>query len=181
MRKFLMMAVLLAGCSVQPGEPRGGLFEVYRDTSVPISSKAVFDPALFLGTWYEVARYPVPFEAGCVGVTAQYGALPDGRISVRNTCRNPDGSVRSVIDGTATVVGPGRLKVSFPSVPLGVADFWVLWTDETYRTAVIGAPDGRSGWVLNRDPVIPADRLNAARGMLAFNGYDLSRLLILQP
>lgn len=176
-----MVAILLAGCAVQPGEPRGGLFEVYRDTAAPISSKAMFEPARFLGTWYEVARYPVPFEAGCVGVTAEYGALADGRISVRNTCRNPDGTVRSVIAGTAEIVGPGRLAVSFPSVPFGAADFWVLWTDETYRTAVVGAPDGRSGWILNRDPVIPADRLSAARAMLAFNGYDLDRLLILQP
>lgn len=181
MRGFLMMAALLAGCSLQPGEPRGGLFEVYRDTATPISSKAVFDAGAFLGLWYEVARYPVPFEAGCVGVTAEYAALADGGIAVRNTCRNPDGTVRSVIEGRADIVGPGRLKVRFPSVPFGAADFWVLWTDETYRTAVVGAPDGRSGWILNRDPVIPADRLQAARGMLAFNGYDLDRLLILQP
>jgi apolipoprotein D and lipocalin family protein len=181
MRRFLVMAALLAGCAVQPGEPRGGLFEVYRDTSVPISSKAVFEPARYLGLWHEVARYPVPFEAGCVGVTAEYGALPDGRISVRNICRNPDGSVRSVIEGSAEIVGPGRLAVRFPSVPFGAADYWVLWTDETYRTAVVGAPNGRSGWILNRDPVIPPDRLAAAKQMLAFNGYDLSRLVILQP
>ncbi|WP_242601228.1 MULTISPECIES: lipocalin family protein [Yoonia] len=181
MRNFVMMAVLLAGCAGHPGEPRGALFEVYRDTSVPLSSKAVFEPARFLGTWYEVARYPVPFEAGCVGVTAEYGALPDGRISVRNTCRKPDGTVRSVIEGAADIVGPGRLKVRFASVPFVGADLWVLWADETYRTVVLGAPDGRSGWILNRDPVIPADRLAAARAMLAFNGYDLGRLMLVQP
>ena len=176
-----MMAVLLAGCAIQPGEPRGGLFEVYRDTSVPLASKAVFSPQQFLGTWYEVARYPVPFEAGCVGVTADYGALPDGRNSVRNTCRRPDGTVRSVIYGAADIVGPGRLKVRFASVPFVGADLWVLWADETYRTVVLGAPDGRSWWILNRDPVIPADRLEAARAMLAFNGYDLGRLMLVQP
>jgi len=52
----------------------------------------------------------------------------------------------------------------------------VLWVDEGYRTAVVGAPNGRSGWILNRDPQIPADRLAAAREILDFNGYDLSRL-----
>jgi apolipoprotein D and lipocalin family protein len=40
----------------------------------------------------------------------------------------------------------------------------------------VGTPNGRAGWVLNRDPVIPADRWAAAREMLDFNGYDLSRL-----
>ncbi len=178
--KRLAALVLLAACGAEPGEEVGGLLEVYRDTSVPIASKALFEPAKYLGTWYEVARYPVPFEAGCRGVTAEYGALPDGLISVRNTCRGADGAVRSTIEGTAKIVGPGRLKVSFPSVPFGAADYWVLWTDETYRTAVVGAPNGRSGWILNRDPEIPADRLKAAREVLDFNGYDLTRLVEVQ-
>ncbi len=181
MRNFVMMAFVLAGCAVQPGEPRGGLFEVYRDLSVPLSSKAVFAPERFLGLWHEVARYPVPFEAGCVGVTAEYAALPDGRIALRNTCRNRDGSIRTAIAGTAEITGPGRLQVRFASVPFVVADLWVLWADEDYRTIVLGAPDGRAGWILNRDPVIPADRLAAARRILAFNGYDLDRLMLVPP
>ena len=179
--RALAAILLLGACATQPGERVGGLLEVYRDTSVTIASKALFDPARYLGTWHEVARYPVPFEAGCVGVTADYGALPDGGISVTNTCRNPDGTVRSVIEGRAEIVGPGRLKVSFPSVPFGAADYWVLWTDEDYTTAVVGAPNGRSGWILNRTPQIPADKLAAAREVLAFNGYDLSRLMEVGP
>lgn len=178
MRALVALVVLAACAKPLPNEEVGGLFEVYRDTSVTIASKALFEPAKYLGTWYEVARYPVPFEVGCVGVTAEYGDLGNGVISVKNTCRSEDGSVRSVIEGTATVVGPGRLKVAFPSVPFGAADYWVLWTDETYRTAVVGAPNGRSGWILNREPAIPPDRLKAAREVLDFNGYDLDRLLI---
>jgi len=170
--------LLLAACAKPlPNEEVGGLFEVYRDTTVPIGSKAVFDPARYLGTWYEVARYPVPFEAGCVKVTAEYAMQDDGNISVLNTCRNPDGTVKSTIRGTATIVGPGRLKVSFPSVPIGASDYWILWIDEGYRTAVVGAPNGRSGWILHRDPKIPADRLNAAREVFDFNGYDVSKLM----
>lgn len=176
---FVAAALALVGCSRGiPDEAVGGLFEVYRDTDVPIASKALFEPEKYLGTWYEIARFPVPFEAGCAGVTAEYGALPDGRISVLNTCRTLDGAVRTTIAGTAEVVGPGRLEVSFPSVPFGAADYWVLWTDDGYRTAVVGAPNGRSGWILNREPTIPEDRLNAAREVLDFNGYDLDRLVM---
>ena len=155
----------------------GGLLKVYRDRSVPIASKALFEPERYLGLWYEVARYPVPSQAGCVGVTAEYGLRADGRLSVLNICRNPDGSVRSTINGSAEVVGPGRLKVRFPSVPFITADYWVLWTDIDYSTAVVGTPNGRAGWILSRTPEIPPDRLAAAREVLAFNGYDLSRLL----
>ena len=169
MKRAIAIAALLVvtGCSY---------FTVYRDTEAPISSKAVFDVEAYMGLWYEVARYPVPFEEGCVGVTAEYGLQDDGTVSVRNICRNADGSVKSAIDGTATVVGPGRLKVSFASVPFVAADYWVLWTDEDYQTAVVGAPNGRSGWILNRSPQIREDRLQTAKDILRFNGYDLSLL-----
>jgi apolipoprotein D and lipocalin family protein len=177
--RWLAAFGLIAACAapVADGDD-GGLFEVYRDTTVPISSAALFDPERYLGTWYEVARYPVPFEKGCAGVTAEYASIGANKISVRNTCRNLDGSEQSVIDGTADIVGPGRLEVSFPSVPFaGAANYWVLWVDEGYRTAVVGAPNGKSGWILNRDPIILADRLAAARDVFAFNGYNLTRLL----
>ena len=67
MRAWALCAAL-AGCAALPNEDVGGLFEVYRDTDQPIASKALFEPDRYLGLWYEVARYPVPFEAGCVGV-----------------------------------------------------------------------------------------------------------------
>ena len=49
------------------------------------------------------------------------------------------------------------------------------------RTSVIGSPDGRVGWVLDRSRDIPRDRLAAAREILAFNGYDLTRLQETDP
>jgi apolipoprotein D and lipocalin family protein len=171
--RALALILLLAGCATQDS---GGLFSVYRDTETPIASKAIFEPARYLGVWHEVSRYPVPFQAGCVGVTAEYGLRDDALLSVLNICRNALGQETSRIEGTAEIVGPGRLLVRFPSVPFFAADYWVLWTDEDYRTAVVGAPNGRSGWILNRTPEIRDDRLQAARDVLAFNGYDLSRL-----
>ncbi len=175
MRGWVLAAVVaLAGCG-GPEDPFA-LFPSYRDADVPIASKALFEPARYVGVWHEIARFPVPFEAGCTGVTAEYGLRDDGLLSVLNTCRGPDGAVRSTIEGTAEVVGPGRLSVRFGSVPFVAADYWVLWVDEGYRTAVVGTPSGRAGWVLNRDPAIPADRWAAALEILDFNGYDVSRL-----
>ena len=161
-------AIALSGC--------GLVFPTYRDLDTPIASKAAFDAEAYMGRWYEVARFPVIFERGCVGVTADYGLRADGTVSVLNTCRNPDGSVKSTIEGSAEVVGPGRLAVSFPSVPFGASDYWVLWTDEDYRVAVVGAPNGRSGWILSRTPELRPDLMAAARDVLRFNGYDLSQL-----
>lgn len=148
----------------------------YRDISVPISSIAALDPTRYAGRWYEIARYPVPFEAGCTATTADYTLLTDGSLGVVNTCRagSPSGPVQQ-IEGRAVPSGPGRFEVSFRGLPFK-GPYWVLWVDEGYRTAVVGVPSGRAGWILNREPSIPPDRLRAARRILEFNGYDLTRL-----
>ncbi len=163
----LGLAGLLAAC--------GAIAPSYRDRSVTIASSANFDPARYLGRWYEVARYPNPFQARCAGAVVDYAQGEGGEILVRNTCLDANGDVIDEIAGTARVVGPGRLSVRLDGVPVA-APYWVLWIDEGYRTAVVGQPDGRAGWILNRDPVIPRDRLIAAREVLDFNGYDLARL-----
>ena len=168
--RALWLVLVLAGCAGAP------LFTVYRDTAVPIAAQTGFEADRYLGLWYEIARFPVFFEAGCEGVTAEYSARDDGLIGVFNTCRGPDGAVTSTIAGTAEVVGDGQLKVRFGSVPFVAADYWVLWVDEGYRTAVVGAPNGRSGWVLAREPAISEARLAAAQAVLAANGYDVRRM-----
>ncbi|NNE88159.1 MAG: lipocalin family protein [Silicimonas sp.] len=147
----------------------------YRDASVQMTSMAVFDPVKYAGLWYEVARFPAPFQKGCTNTEVEYAVIAPGTLSVRNSCMK-NGKLK-VIEGRATVVGPGRLKVRLGGVPFA-GDYWVLWVDEGYRTAVVGAPSGRVGWILNRDPEIPADRLNAARQVLDFNGYRLSDLIM---
>lgn len=140
-----------------------------------MSSMAVFDPARYAGLWYEVASFPTPFQAGCTNTRAFYGEADDGTLTVRNVCTR-NGTLHT-IEGRATPAGPGRLKVRLDGVPFP-ADYWVLWVDEGYRTAVVGVPSGRAGWILNRDPDIPPDRLRAAREVLEFNGYDLGRLVV---
>ncbi|QFU08107.1 Outer membrane lipoprotein Blc precursor [Rhodobacteraceae bacterium THAF1] len=167
--RLLVAALTLTACSTEsPLIPAPS----FRDTDVPIASKAVFDPARFAGRWYEIASYPTPFQSGCTDTQAVYTPTGDA-LAVRNTCIR-DGKL-SAIEGSAQVTGPGRLTVRLNGVPLA-APYWVLWVDEGYRTAVVGVPSGRAGWILNRDPSILADRLAAAREVLAFNGYDLSRL-----
>ena len=167
--RWLLLCLALAGCAAAP---------VYRDTDAQISSAAAFDPARYAGRWYEIARYPVPFQDGCVAATADYSLRDDGTIGVVNTCRAGavDGPVRRV-EGQARVTGPGRLEVSFNSVPFVRAPYWVLWTDDTYETAVVGLPSGRAGWVLSRTPTIRPDRWKAALEVLDFNGYDTRRLI----
>jgi apolipoprotein D and lipocalin family protein len=89
---------------------------------------------------------------------------------VRNICLDDAGRATRSIAGEAEVTGPGRLAVRLDGVP-GAAPLWVLWTDEGYRTAVLGQPDGRAGWILDRSPRSSPDRIAAALEVLDFNGY----------
>lgn len=149
----------------------------YRDSSVQMTSMAVFDAERYAGLWYEVARFPASFQEGCTHTEAEYTVTGPTSLAVRNACMK-NGRL-NVIEGSAEVVGPGRLKVKLGNIPFA-GDYWVLWVDEGYRTAVVGAPSGKVGWILNRTPTIPADRLKAARQILDFNGYRLSQLVMTQ-
>jgi apolipoprotein D and lipocalin family protein len=163
----LVVAAALAGCAA--------VAPAYRDTRVQMTSIAALDAARYAGRWHEVARYPVPFQAGCGAATADYTLLSDGSLGVVNACPAASGERR--IEGRAVPAGPGRFEVSFRGLPFR-GPYWVLWVDEGYRTAVVGVPSGRAGWILNREPTIPPDRLRAAREILKWNGYDLTRLQV---
>ena len=74
------------------------------------------------------------------------------------------------LDTLARPAGPGRLSVA------GQDDWWILWVDEGYRTLAVGTPSGRFGFVLDR-ATGAADRLQAAREVFDFNGYDTAQFL----
>jgi apolipoprotein D and lipocalin family protein len=169
----LTLVVALAGCAA-PGSLRAPL--------VPV---ATLDTQRYLGTWYEIARYPNSFQRGCVGVTATYTRRDDGRIGVRNECRSErlNGPARS-IEGKAWQVGDrpdsARLKVQF-FWPFA-ADYWVIALDPDYRWAVVGEPSRDYLWILSRTPQIDQAHYATILERVAALGYEPSRLQrTLQP
>ena len=149
----------LAGCVAQPIQPPERA--VFRDTTVAISSSTRFEAARFAGDWHIVAAF-----------SSRAGGLPAA-------------SVRFVAAGDAMVVergfwalAPGRYSVTGPGrmARKGGPDVWVLWVDDGFRTAAIGTPDGRFGWIMDRSATPAPDRLKAAREILEWQGYDLSQL-----
>jgi apolipoprotein D and lipocalin family protein len=136
------------------------------------------------GKWYEIAKYPVSFERGCSGVTAEYTIRDDGRVTVLNTCLEGslDGPVRT-IEGTARVVNavePAKLAVSFFG-PFE-APYWVIDLDgespdsEPYQWAVVGDPTRQFLWILSRTPQLDEDIYAGIIARLPDKGYDPARL-----
>ena len=140
------------------------------------------DLSRYLGTWYEVARFPAWFSDSasirCTDVTATYTARPDGRIGVVNRCRNAlAGGAPREARGTAYAVegsGDARLRVSFFWPFYG--DYWVIGLDPDYRWAVVGAPGRDYLWVLSRTPEMAPAEYERAVATARAQGFDVTRL-----
>jgi apolipoprotein D and lipocalin family protein len=82
----------------------------------------------YIGTWFEIAKFPQRFEKGLVGITATYSMLPNGKVRVLNKGYKGDfnGNAKTA-EGRAIVVDTktnAKLKVSFFWPFTG--DYWIL-------------------------------------------------------
>lgn len=144
----------------------------------PVPTAAGFDVSRYLGTWYELARFPQFFEKGCVGVTATYTKKPDGELAVRNVCRKEtlDGKV-SDVNGTAWVPDPrepAKLKVSF-FWPFR-SDYWVIAVADDYAWAIVGDGKRSTLWILSRKPVVDEKLYGELVEKAKAAGFDVGKL-----
>lgn len=133
----------------------------------------------YLGTWYEIARFPHSFEKGLVGVTASYSFRKDGKIRVLN--QGYKGTLNgklSTAEGKAKVPDPGdtsRLKVSFFLFFYG--DYYILELDESYQWAMIGSSSPNYFWILSRTPQMDPGVYQMLLDNAEKRGYDLGQLI----
>ena len=145
--------VILVACGPRP-DPAPQLF---RNPNAPIYSSAVVQPERMAGRWVQIAGF------GTEALTCGPGEVVIAGDDIRwSLCLDrPQSGAGALVWGK-----PGRFAV--PDMP----DWWVLWVDGDYRTMVIGTQSGQFGFVLNREPDLPADRARAVRNIFDFNGYD---------
>ena len=139
------------------------------------------DLSRYLGTWYEIARFPHSFEKNLVGVTATYTLKDDGRIEVLNQgYKNVLNGEQSKAVGKAKVpnkLEPGKLKVSF--FWIFYADYFVLELDEqNYQYAMIGSSSDKYLWILSRTPQMDPSVYDMLLDKARKRGYNLSKLYI---
>ena len=112
----------------------------------------------YLGHWKTVYQAPTNFIFQGYGtcVTADYGLLDNGYVSVLNTQTNKKNEIET-ISGYAyykNVSEPGKLTVHLEGVPTD-APYWVVKLgeviDDEYQYSIITTPSGISLWVLVRD------------------------------
>lgn len=162
------------------------LFSCTKTNSQMIDKTTVkaLDLNRYLGTWYEIARFPHSFEKNLVGVTATYSLRNDGKIKVVNQgYKNTLDGELSVAEGKAKIPDksqPGKLKVSF--FWIFYADYFVLELDENYQYAMIGSSSDNYFWILSRTPQMDSATYEMLLEKARKRGYNLEKLeKVLQP
>jgi len=131
-------------------------------TSAPVAVKTIasLDVPRYLGTWYEIAKFPNWFQKKCVGNTkAVYALKADGNLQVLNSCKTANGDTSSA-EGAAKQIGAKdspKLEVRFAPewlsfLPLVWGDYWVIDLDAQYQVAAVSDPKRDYLWILSRTP-----------------------------
>ena len=156
-----------------------------QESSPPVL-KAVdsLDLPRYLGSWYEIAKFPNWFQKKCKSDTkANYSLRSDASLAVFNQCRLENGQVSDAL-GTAKQIGDAKsakLKVRFAPdwlsvIPFVWGDYWVIDIDAAYQLVAISEPKREYLWILSRTPEADDRQLNELLLRLSANGFDLSKL-----
>jgi len=136
------------------------------------------DVVRYMGTWFEIAKFPQRFEKGLVGITANYTLLPNGKVRVINRGYEGDfnGKLRTA-KGKAWIVDTAtnaKLKVSFFWPFAG--NYWILELGEDYEYVVVGDESRKYLWILSRTPQMDEAVYNELLKRVQDKGFDISKL-----
>jgi apolipoprotein D and lipocalin family protein len=150
----------------------------------PLQTIERLDVARYLGTWYEIAKYPNRFQRQCVADTqALYRQRDDGQLDVINRCRQANGEMTEAV-GRARQVGAAdspKLEVRFAPawlswLPMVWGNYWVIDLDPAYQLVAVSEPSREYLWVLSRTPTVDPAAYQALLGRLQAQGFDLAKL-----
>jgi apolipoprotein D and lipocalin family protein len=142
----------------------------------PLETVNYVDLKKYLGTWFEIAAFPQPFEKGCSCTSATYGLARDGSIIVKNRCIK--GTELKVTEGRATVTDKGvnsKLSVQFFWPFKG--KYWIIDLAKDYSYAVVGHPNRKFLWILSRRPTLDDQTYNQLLVRAANKGFDIRQLV----
>lgn len=150
----------------------------------PLSPVSSLDVPRYMGTWYEIAKYPNWFQKKCTGETrAEYTLRPDGTVQVINRCRLTTGEMNEAV-GTARQIGPSnsaQLEVRFAPawlsfLPFVWGDYWVIDIDNDYQLVAVSEPKQEYLWILSRTKTVDHGAYRQLLNRLASKGFDLDKL-----
>ncbi|WP_293464068.1 lipocalin family protein [Polaromonas sp.] len=150
----------------------------------PLTAISALDVSRYMGTWYEIAKFPAWFQKKCVADTrAEYSLLPGGKVQVINLCSQENGEMKEAV-GSARQIGEktsSMLEVRFAPawlsfIPAIWGDYWVIDLDPDYQLVAVSEPKREYLWILSRTRKVDSAAYDALLGRLTRKGFDLQRL-----
>lgn len=175
---FFILIILILGVYYAFNYFENNFFKKNREfvNELPIQNIEI---TKYLGTWYEIARYPNWFEKDLVGVTATYTLKEDNHIEVLNQgyVKILNGKRKQII-GDAWIPNKektGSLKVSFFK-PFS-AGYYIVAIDQDYQYALVLSDSPNYLWILSRKPVLDEAIYNKLIALAKDLGVDVSQVI----
>lgn len=143
----------------------------------PLTEVDNIDLEKYVGTWYQVAAIPQPYNLQCASnTTATYAIESPETISVVNSCKDWLGNP-SQVTGHAKVQNKdtnASLRVWFDGIPFqnpdGPTNYRVTYYDGSI--AIVGSPERASGFVLSRTPALSAEQWSLVSRTISQRGWQ---------
>ena len=161
------------------------VFPAFADKpTMPLQPIASLDVPRYMGTWYEIAKYPNRFQKQCVrNTSAQYSLQQDGSVTVLNRCQLANGTMDEALGEARQIDGAKspKLEVRFAPewlswLPWVWGDYWVIDLDPDYQLVAVSEPSREYLWVLSRTQQVNPAKYEALLQRLKAKGFDLNKL-----
>ena len=130
------------------------------------------NPDLYVGEWYEIARFDHPFQEGTVGSRVVYRLLSESKMRI--VYRGKDG--RTGRDRISSA--KGRLSADYEC--LRVSSFWFFYSDYTMpaelQWVVVSGRSAKYLWILARRPRLSTQVLVRILDQVEKQGFDTDKL-----
>ena len=152
------------------------------DEMPPPETVDFVDIERYAGLWYEIARYPTPFDEDGVAVTAEYTLNEDGTVGILNSALVGDlNGPPTSIEGVARVVDEetnAKLEVTFDDPDIAGIPFayWIIELDEAYQWAVVTNDTRFVLYILSRTPTMDDAVYEDILYRVVKKGFEADRL-----
>lgn len=130
----------------------------------PLPVVPEFNINKYLGSWYEIARFPTTSEVGCRNAVMHYASKPDkpGYINLISECDRL-GAVHTRLEAELSSPDadyPARMVMEYRAAGIKHHfNYYVLAVGDNYEWALVGEPNRDYLWIFSRQPQLEPEVL----------------------